>query len=136
MSTSGTGFSLFGFLMGRRKSKADRLKPVLLFLLSCLSAHAQQPQQSMPSPETVLTDALSAACRQDSPAFANFLTMENATAFRALPGPQRTAMMKRFVLLEEPGRALLSTGGSGQKIVRCRKVWLHDGNAIWRNACA
>jgi hypothetical protein len=47
------------------------------------------------------------------------LTEENASAFRALPGPQRTAMMKRFVLLEEPGRPLQSTSVSGQKIVRC-----------------
>jgi hypothetical protein len=28
-------------------------------------------------------------------------------------------MMKRFVLLDEPGRPLLSTSNSGQKIVRC-----------------
>jgi hypothetical protein len=66
-----------------------------------------------------LSDALGAACRQDAAAFANFLTAENAVAFRALPPAQRTAMMKRFVLLEEPGRVLLSTGSNGQKIVRC-----------------
>jgi hypothetical protein len=76
-------------------------------------------QQANANPETALSDALSAACRQDSPAFANSLTADNATAFRALPGAQRTAMMKRFVLLEEPGRVLLSTSGNGQKIVRC-----------------
>lgn len=81
-------------------------------------ARAQQ-QQSNANPETALSDALSAACRQDSPAFANSLTSDNSSAFRALPGPQRTAMMKRFVLLDEPGRPLLSTGGTGQKIVRC-----------------
>jgi type IV pilus assembly protein PilA len=28
-------------------------------------------------------------------------------------------MMKRFVLLDEPGRVLLSTSGNGQKVVRC-----------------
>jgi len=82
-------------------------------------ARAQQQQQTPEDPETALTAALSAACRQDSPAFAISLTADNATAFRALPGAQRTAMMKRFVLLEEPGRVLLSTGSSGQKIVRC-----------------
>jgi hypothetical protein len=78
-----------------------------------------QQQQVSANPETALSDALSAACRQDSPAFANSLTADNAVAFRALPGAQRTAMMKRFVLLEEPGRVLLSTGSKGQKIVRC-----------------
>jgi hypothetical protein len=81
--------------------------------------NAQQQQQTTANPETALSDALSAACRQDSPAFANSLTSDNATAFRALPGSQRTAMMKRFVLLEEPGRVLLSTSSNGQKIVRC-----------------
>src|ERR1700681_1692928 len=81
--------------------------------------NAQQQQQTIANPETTLSDALSAACRQDSPAFANSLTAENAAAFRALPGTQRTAMMKRFVLLEEPGRALLSTSRNGQKIIRC-----------------
>jgi hypothetical protein len=119
-----TGFSLSAFLSRRRKSKPDRLKPVLLALatiaaLSASGAGAQQPQQASANPETALSDALSAACRQDSPAFANFLTADNAAAFRALPGPQRTAMMKRFVLLDEPGRVLLSAGGNAQKIVRC-----------------
>ena len=120
---SRTGFSLSAFLSARAKSKPDRLKPVLLALaaiavISGPSAVAQQ-QQANASPESALSDALSAACRQDSPAFANSLTADNAAAFRALPGAQRTAMMKRFVLLEEPGRVLLSTSGNGQKIVRC-----------------
>jgi hypothetical protein len=98
------------------------VKPVLLalaaiFALPGPSLNAQQ--QAAANPETALSDALSAACRQDSPAFASSLTADNATAFRALPGAQRAAMMKRFVLLEEPGRVLLSTSGNGQKIVRC-----------------
>ncbi len=123
VKNSGTGFSLSAFLSRRAKSKPDRLKPVLLALaaivaLSALNTGAAQ-QQAAANPETALTDALSAACRQDSPAFAITLTVDNAAAFRALPGAQRTAMMKRFVLLEEPGRVLLSTSGSGQKIVRC-----------------
>ena len=109
-------------LSGRAKPKPDRLKPALLALaaIAALSEpSARGQQQAMPNPETALSDALSAACRQDSPAFANSLTADNAAAFRALPGAQRTAMMKRFVLLEEPGRPLLSTSGNGQKIVRC-----------------
>jgi hypothetical protein len=112
--------------MRQAKMKTDRLKPVLLrlaviFLFTiCGSAlRAQQPQPIAMPPEIALSDALSAACRQDSPTFGNSLTAENAAAFRTLPSPQRTAMMKRFVLLEEPGRPLLSTSSSGQKIVRC-----------------
>jgi type II secretory pathway pseudopilin PulG len=120
--TGRAGFSLSAFLSRSTKSKPDRLKPVLLALaaIGALSATgARTQQQANANPETALSDALSAACRQDSPAFANSLTAENATAFRALPGAQRTAMMKRFVLLEEPGRPLLSTSSNGQKIVRC-----------------
>ncbi len=123
-------FSLSAFILRRAQSKPDRLKPVLLVLaaLAAISAPnagaAQQqppppPTQIAANPETALSDALSAACRQDSPAFGNTLTADNATAFRALPGAQRTAMMKRFVLLDEPGRPLLSTDSGGQKIVRC-----------------
>ncbi len=78
-----------------------------------------QQQQIAAGVESSLSDALSAACKQDSPAFANSLTEDNAAAFRELPGPQRTAMMKRFVLLDEPGRPLLSTKGDAQKIIRC-----------------
>ena len=114
---------LSAFSLRCAKSKPDRLKPILLALAAVAalvgtSARAQQ-QQAGANPETALSDALSAACRQDSAAFANSLTADNAAAFRALPGAQRTAMMKRFVLLEEPGRPLLSTSGKGQKIVRC-----------------
>jgi len=85
-----------------------------------LSATAAQSQQLNPaSPEVALSGALSAACRQDPAAFANFLTSDNAAAYRALPAPQRTAFMKRFVLLEDPGRPLLSTSATGHTVVRC-----------------
>ena len=118
------GFSLSAFCLRRAKIKTDRLKPVLLGLAATLlftfcAASAFAQQQITTPPETALSDALSAACRQDSPAFGNTLTSENAAAFQTLPSPQRTAMMKRFVLLEEPGRPLLSSTNSGQKIIRC-----------------
>ena len=79
----------------------------------------QPPAQISEPPDAALTSVLSAACRQDSPAFTLTLTAENAAAFRELPGAQRTAMMKRFVLLDEPGKVLLSTASNGQKVVRC-----------------
>jgi len=98
---------------------------ILLFILvvlpvAALSVNAAPPQQSVAaSPETSLSGALSAACRQDHEAFANFLTSDNAAAYRKLPVPQRTALMKRFVLLEDPGRPLLSTSATGHPVVRC-----------------
>lgn len=92
----------------------------LLLALFAPGACAQQrtPQEAA-NPQTALSDVLTAACREDSASFANSLTADNAAAFRALPPEERTAMMKRFVLLDEPGKPLLSTTGSGQKIVHC-----------------
>jgi len=90
----------------------------IMTALSSFPAGAQQPQTAT-DPETALADALTAACKQDAQAFAPALTADNAAAFRTLPPEQRTAMMKRFVLLEEAGRALLSTSPAGQKILRC-----------------
>jgi hypothetical protein len=101
--------------MSRRKLS---LLAVLLFAGAGLAPGASA-QQSAPKPEASLSDALSAACRQDSAAFANLLTSENATAYMALPGPQRTAIMKRFVLLDDAGRPLISTSATGRAILRC-----------------
>jgi hypothetical protein len=98
---------------------ALKLAFMAIAAFSAQNANTQQLPQATANPETALTDALTAACRQDSPAFSNSLTADNATAFRELPGPQRTAVMKRFVLLEEPGRPLLSTSSDGHRIVRC-----------------
>ena len=76
-------------------------------------------QQAGVNPDSALSDALIAACKQDAQAFGHSLTADNATRFGALTPAQQTAMMKRFVLLEQAGRPLLSTSGSGQKIIRC-----------------
>ncbi len=45
--------------------------------------------------------------------------MDNATAYRALPALQRKALMKRFVLLEDPGRSLFSMSATDHRVVRC-----------------
>jgi len=46
---------------------------------------------------------LSAACRQDETEFTKYLTARNAEAFATLTQGARVALMKRFVLLDEPG---------------------------------
>jgi len=86
-----------------------------LFLLP--AALAQEGQQE--SPSAALAAALMAACRQSEAQFAPYLTADNAAAFRELPASQRTALMKRFVLLDEPGRPLLSSDAQGRTVVRC-----------------
>ena len=104
----------------RRKAARNLALTFALSSAGLLSANAAQtPQNVATSPETSLSGALSAACRQDQEAFADFLISDNATAYRKLPAPQRTALMKRFVLLEDPGRALLSTSTPGHPVVRC-----------------
>lgn len=98
--------------------------PILILAEIFSSANAYAQKQTPAVPEAALSDALSAACRQDADAFSNSLTSDNAKAYRALPAAERTAMMKRFVLLEEPGRPLLSTSAAGRTIVRCESPGL------------
>jgi hypothetical protein len=88
------------------------------------AARQLAPAQPAGDPVEGLAEALSAACRQDHAAFASHLTAENAAAFRALPEPQQTAMLKRFVLLDDPGRPLLSSAAGGRTEVRCEAAGL------------
>ncbi|HTT33408.1 MAG TPA: hypothetical protein VMH48_07395 [Methylomirabilota bacterium] len=66
-----------------------------------------------------LKNLLVAACSQDQTAFANFLTVRNKEAFSRMTPSARIALMKRFVLLNEPGKATSSSNPSGRPIVRC-----------------
>ncbi len=103
-----------------RKTARSLVLTMVFAAAGLLSATTGQGQQAVPArPEAALSEALSAACRQDAEAFANVLTLDNAAAYRALPAPQRTALMKRFVLLEDPGRPLFSTSATDHRVVRC-----------------
>jgi len=103
-----------------RKAARNLLVTLTFVAAGLLSLNAAQPPQTVAAaPDTSLSGALAAACRQDHEAFANFLTSDNATAYRKLPVQQRTALMKRFVLLEDAGRPLLSTSVKGHPVVRC-----------------
>ena len=103
-----------------RNSARNLILTIVFAACGLRTATAAQTQQPAPaSPEAALSGALSAACREDPAPFANFLTSDNAAAYRALPGPQRTAIMKRFVLLEDQGKPLLSTSAAGHPVVRC-----------------
>jgi type II secretory pathway pseudopilin PulG len=62
---------------------------------------------------------LSAACRANETQFANYLTADNATAFRALPPEQRTAFLERFSLADGPGKPLLSSDPQNHTVLRC-----------------
>jgi len=103
-----------------RKVTRNMTLTMVFAMAGLLSANAAHTQQTAPAgAEAALSGALSAACRQDPTAFENFLTSDNSAAYRTLPAPQRTALMKRFVLLEDAGRPLLSTSATGHPVVRC-----------------
>jgi len=68
---------------------------------------------------SALSAALSAACRANETQFANYLTADNAAAFRALPATQRTAFVRRFALTDDPGKPLASTDTQNHTVLRC-----------------
>ncbi len=99
-----------------RRARAPLLAFIALLLPICAAAQAAQEAD----PSAALVSALTAACKHDEIQFANFLTADNATSFRALPLDQRSAILKRFSLTDDAGRPLLSTDQSGHSILRCQ----------------
>ena len=84
---------------------------------------SSRPNASAPGtptgPSLALREALAAACSQSEREFTKFLTARNAETFATLTPGARVALMKRFVLLDEPGKPSLVTGASGRPLVRC-----------------
>jgi hypothetical protein len=72
------------------------------------------------APVAALRDALSAACSQSQQDFSKFLTSRNGDTFAHLTPTARVALMKRFVLLNEPGKPSIITSTSGRPVVRCQ----------------
>jgi hypothetical protein len=70
-------------------------------------------------PGSALSNALAAACSQNQAEFTRFLTVRNKESFSRITPAARVALMKRFVLLDEPGKATISANPSGRPIVRC-----------------
>jgi hypothetical protein len=85
--------------------------------LAAAGVCAQEGKES--EPVAALVAALSAACRANETQFANYLTSDNAAAFRALPGAQRAALMKRFSLADDAGKPLLSADEQDHTVFRC-----------------
>ena len=91
--------------------------PVVLVLLLQVSVRAQDGHET--DPAASLAAALSAACRGNEAEFENYLTSDNASAFRALPPDQRMAVLKRLALSEQTGRPLLSSDDHDHTVLRC-----------------
>lgn len=71
------------------------------------------------APTAALRDALFAACSQNEKSFSKFLTTRNTETFTHLTPTARVALMKRFVLLNEPGKPSLLPTTSGRPTVHC-----------------
>ena len=97
--------------------RATAAAAFLVALVSAGSVSAQETRQS--DPASTLADALAAACRANETQFANYLTAENAAAFRALPAKQQRAFLKRLSLGDEAGRPLLSSDAQNHPVLRC-----------------
>jgi hypothetical protein len=80
---------------------------------------ADAPKTAVSGPAAAMRDALIAACSESQGDFAKFLTVRNAETFAGLTPSARVALMKRFVLLAEPGKASLSASPSGRPLIRC-----------------
>jgi hypothetical protein len=100
------------------------------FLVGCaLTAGAAVAQESssrgndapamVSGPSGALRDALGAACLHDEAAFKKFLSARNADSFSHLTVSARTELMKRFVLLSDPGKPTMSANPAGRPIVSC-----------------
>jgi type II secretory pathway pseudopilin PulG len=98
----------------RREFSAVALVLVLLF---SVPAMAQEGRET--DPAASLAAALSAACRASEAQFENYLTADNASAFRALPPDQRTAVLKRLALSDQTGKPLLSSDDQNHIVLRC-----------------
>lgn len=103
-----------------RTSSASILLAVLTALLFSPRLFAQaQPAAADSDPISALTAVLGAACRQNSASFSAYLTAANSAAFNKLSSDERVSLMERFVLLDAPGRPLLSTSTEGRPQIRC-----------------
>lgn len=83
------------------------------------SANALSAVSTQIAPGVALSKAIAAACSQNQAEFTRFLTVRNKESFSRMTPPARIALMKRFVLLNEPGKATISANPSGRPIVRC-----------------
>src|SRR5207245_3198211 len=86
---------------------------------SASPASAPGAAAMLTGPGGTLKDILAAACSQSQNDFTRYLTARNKEAFSRMTPSARVALMKRFVLLNEPGKAKVSINYSGRPVVRC-----------------
>jgi len=105
--------------------------PVVLALVCSVCVRAQDGRET--DPAASLAAALSAACRANEAQFENYLTADNASAFRALPPDQREEVLKRLALSDQTGKPLLSSDDHDHTVLRCTAP---EGTAEFRFGAA
>jgi hypothetical protein len=105
-----------------RCGEIGAMAAALLFVAAMTITTPARAQESgdAADPAAALADTLVAACRANEAEFASHLTSANAAAFRALPATQRSELMKRLSLSDEPGKPLLSADDQKHIVLRCR----------------
>ena len=102
---------------------ANAIFALALLSIFASSVFAQESSsvngQIAAGPAGALSQALSAACAQSQTDFAKFLTARNKQAFARMTPAARISLMKRFVLLSQPGKATTTLNVSGRPTVRC-----------------
>jgi len=84
------------------------------------TASASSETTATDGPSAALKAVLSAACSQNQAEFVRFLTVRNREAFSRMTSPARVALMRRFVLLDEPGKPTASGNPVGRPLLRCQ----------------
>jgi hypothetical protein len=99
---------------------------LVLFAQFAAGASAQESGMASASqavsqngPTAALRDLLTAACSQSQTDFTRILTIRNKQSYARMAPAARVAFMKRFVLLNEPGKASVTANPAGRPIVRC-----------------
>jgi hypothetical protein len=100
---------------------------ILLVIAFGGTAIAQDGGES--SPSSALAAALTAACRANDAQFSNYLTADNAAAFRALSQDQRASFMRRFSFADGAGKPLISSDTQNHTVFRCNAP---EGTAEFR----
>jgi len=93
------------------------LTTLFLMLFAVGSASAQDGHEA--DPASALSAALGAACRANAGEFANYLTADNAVAFRALPADEQAQFMKRLSRASAVGKPLLSNDPQNRIVLDC-----------------
>ena len=114
-------FCVAGLMIAATAPKAALAFPQAASASTKTAPVAATPQQApMPEdPAGALTGILTAACQQDTAKFPEYLSPKNAAFYKQLTPTQQVAILRRLVLLDDPGRALLSTRTDGTSELRC-----------------